>query len=901
MVWRFLSVLAPPQRRPRLKSPFSKINGDQPFNDMFSRPENNKKSWSVFGSLTRFILLVFIGLMTGAAGVVAQGYIYFTQSVPGIEKLTKYSPPVVTSFYADKGELIGEFAYQRRFLAPMDQIPKHLKDAFVAAEDKNFWRHGGVDKEAILRAIKKNLTTGALREGASTITQQVAKTFLLTPERKFTRKIKEAILSTRIEQSLSKEQILYLYLNQIYLGSSAYGVEAAAQTYFDKSMKDLTIAECAMLAGLAKAPSMNSPKRNIKKALERRSYVLKRMLEDGFITEAEYEQASKEEPKIYNTVNNNARLASDFVEHVRRYIEKKYGTDALYKEGLQVYTTVDLQTTKLSRDAMDHGLRELDKRQGYRGPIKTLSVKGVMEFLDEKSRSMDAPLKYGQLTEGVITHIDNENIYVRMGSFETDGEKKDYMGQIKIEQDPKWWVRQPFLRSELRTRNFSAGDLPFQVGDLIQVRILDPNIKRKELYLKKFGKTDPELKNYKQYTEDMSPYFLLEPEQEPIVQSALMMRENRSGYVRVLLGGYSAAESKYNRATQSRRQAGSSYKPVIYAAALDKGFTASDLIMDSPLALTVPGTGEVWRPKNYRGGFAGPVTFRDCLVKSRNIPTIKILQQIGLEHAKNYARKLGYTSAPVENLTLALGSTGVSLEEQVNAYSVFPNLGYYVPPIFVSKVIDRHGKVLEERMAPALLTDPLQPDHVPANTVSLESRNSGMTFEADWADRSSAQAKRRIDEGTAYIMTSILQGVITEGTATNLKKIVGRPDIAGKTGTTNENVDAWFVGYTPDYTCGVWVGFDDEVSIGEGETGGKAAAPIWGYFIRDLLANKPAKEFQAPASIEFRKIDPKTGLLTSASDGIKEIFKTGSSPAQTGPKAMSGARWDYAGSDLDQF
>ncbi len=884
-----------------MKSPFSKIYGDKPFKEMFGRPANNKKGWSIFGSLTRFVLLIFIGLTAGAAGVAAQGYIYFTQSVPGIEKLTRYSPPVVTSFYADKGELIGEFAYQKRFLAPMDQIPKHLKDAFVAAEDKNFWRHGGVDKEAILRAIKKNLTTGALKEGASTITQQVAKTFLLTPERKFTRKIKEAILSTRIEQSLTKEQILYLYLNQIYLGSSAYGVEAAAQTYFDKSMKELSIAECAMLAGLAKAPSMYSPKRNLKKSLERRSYVLKRMLEDGFITEAEHEQANREEPKIYNTVNNNARLASDFVEHVRRYIEKKYGTDALYKEGLQVYTSIDLAATKLARESMESGLRELDKRQGYRGPTKTLSVKGVMEFLEEKTKSMETPLKFGQITDGVVTHIDKENIYVRMGSFVSDNEKKDYIGQIKIESDPKWWIRQPFLRQELRTRNFMPGDLPFQVGDLIQVRILDPNIKRKDLYLKKFGKTDPELKNYKQYTEEMSPYFILEPEQEPIVQSALMMRENRSGYVRVLLGGYSAVESKYNRATQSRRQAGSSYKPVIYAAALDKGFTASDMIMDAPLALTVPGTGEVWRPKNYRGGFAGPVTFRDCLVKSRNIPTIKILQQIGMEHTKNYARKLGYTSAPVENLTLALGSTGVSLEEQVNAYSVFPNLGYYVPPIFVTKVVDRFGKVLEERMSPALITDPIQSDQTSINTVSVDSRSSGMIFETDWIDRSSAQAKRRIDEGTAYIMTSMLQGVITEGTATNLRKIVGRPDIAGKTGTTNENVDAWFVGYTPDYTCGVWVGFDDEVSIGDGETGGKAAAPIWGYFVRSIIGDKPVKEFQAPSSIEFRKVDPKTGLLTSAPDGFKEIFKTGSSPTQPTQKAVRGARWDYAGSDLDQF
>ncbi|MFH0959127.1 MAG: transglycosylase domain-containing protein, partial [Pseudomonadota bacterium] len=589
-----------------------------PFRDVLKPYKKDKNRWSLLGGLTRLALLVLIGVISGMAGMAAQGYIYFTQSVPNVEKLRKYEPPVVSAVYADKGELIGEFAYQKRFLVPMEQIPKELQDAFVAAEDKNFWRHSGVDKEAILRAIKKNLVSGSLKEGASTITQQVAKTFLLTPERKFTRKIKEAILSTRIEQSLSKDQILYLYLNQIYLGSSAYGVEAAAQIYFDKHANDLTIAECALLAGLAKAPTTHSPKRNLKKAMERRSYVLKRMLEDGFINEQQYEQANQEEPKIHQGSNPNARIAADFVEHVRRYVERKYGSDNLYKEGLQIHTTVDLSLTDMARRSMDIGLRELDKRQGFRGPIKTLNVKGVLEFLEEKSKSMESPLKYGEITEGVVTHLDRENIYVRLGTYEKNGVKKEYFGQIKIDPDPKWWVRQPFIRTELRTRSFTLGELPFQVGDLIQVRIMDPNPKRRELYLKKFGKTDPDMRNYKEYSEDISPYFLLEPEQEPIIQSALMFRENRTGFVRALLGGYSHSESKYNRAVQSRRQAGSSFKPVIYAAALDKGFTASDIIIDSPLALTVPGTGEVWRPKNYRGGFAGPVTFRDCLVKSRN-------------------------------------------------------------------------------------------------------------------------------------------------------------------------------------------------------------------------------------------------------------------------------------------
>ena len=835
-----------------MTEPGKNILPSDPFQDVLKPHKKQNRRWSLLGGLARFSMLIVIGALSGMAGIVGQGYIYFTQSVPNVDKLRKYDPPVVTNVYADKGELIGEFAYQKRYLIPMEQIPKVLQDAFVAAEDKNFWHHSGVDKEAILRAIKKNLVSGSLKEGASTITQQVAKTFLLTPERKFTRKIKEAILSTRIEQSLSKEQILYLYLNQIYLGSSAYGVEAAAQTYFDKSAKELSIAECAMLAGLAKAPSTNSPKRNLKKAMDRRGYVLKRMFEDGFITEAQYEQASQEEPKIYHGANPNLRTAADFVEYVRRLVERKYGSDALYKQGLRIYTSVDLNLTKAARDSMDAGLRELDKREGYRGPVKTLNVKGVLEFLEEKSKNMQEPLKYGDITEGVVTHLDHENVYVRLGTYEKDGVKKEYFGQIKIDSDPKWWIRQPYIRPEQRTRNFAPGEAPFQVGDLIEVKILDPNPKRRELYMKKFGKTDPEMKNYKEYSEEISPYFLLAPEQEPVVQSALMLRENRTGYVRVLMGGYSSSESKYNRAIQSRRQAGSSFKPVIYAAALDKGFTASDIIMDSPLALTVPGTGEVWRPKNYRGGFAGPVTFRDCLVKSRNIPTIKILQQIGIDYAKNYAKKLGYTSTPTENLTMALGSTGVSLEEQLLAYSVFPNRGYLAPHIYVTKIVDRHGKVLEENLPPVFLDDPIRDNETPLQKIS---------FQSDRPERSSSQALRRIDPSTAYIMTSLMQGVIQEGTASSLKKIVGRPDLAGKTGTTNENIDAWFVGFSPDYTCGVWVGYDDEVSIGEGETGGKAAAPIWGHFMKQVLKDVPVKEFPAPSNVEFRRVDSRTGQL----------------------------------------
>jgi penicillin-binding protein 1A len=869
------------------------------FREMYRREETGKARWSLFGGITRFILLILVACVSGAAGVAAQSYLFFTQGLPSIEKLKNYSPPTVTQFYSDKGEIIGEFAKERRFVVPIDQVPRELQNAFVAAEDKNFWQHSGVDKEAILRAVRRNILTGGIREGASTITQQVAKTFLLTPERKYGRKIKEVILSSRIEESLTKHQILYLYLNQIYLGSSAYGVEAAARTYFGKSVKDLTVAECAMLGGLARAPSKDSPKRNIKEGLKRRAYVLRRMLEDGYITDEQYDHATTEEPQIAAGDGAEVRAAHDFVEHVRRYVLKKYGSDALYKDGLQVYLTVDLNLTRSAEEAMDKGLRELDKRQGYRGPIKTLNVKGVVEFLEEKTRLMESPHRFGDITEGVVTDIDNENISVRMGSYVKNGVKREYVGQIKIDPNPKWWVRSPFIRAETRTRDFPKGDLPFQIGDVIQVRLVDPNIKRRELYVKKYGKTDPELNNYKEYTEDMISYFPLEPEQEPVAQSAVMLRENRSGYVRVIVGGHSATESKYNRAIQARRQAGSSFKPAIYAAALNKGFTCADIILDSPYALPIPGTGEVWRPKNYRGGFQGPVTFRDALVNSRNIPTIKILQQIGVENGKAYARKLGYSSPLPENLTMALGSAGVSLDEQLTSYSVFPSRGYLVPSTYVKRIVDRNGRVIEEHDPPVLLDDPMKQSPSPIQKVSHETPQLPTPGEAEGPG--APIARKVIDEGTAYIMVTMLQGVVQEGTATALKKIVGRPDIAGKTGTTNDNIDAWFMGFSPDHTCGVWVGFDDEVTLGEGETGGKAAAPIWGYFMREVLKDKPVKDFAVPPSVEFRRIDPKTGLGTTASTGFQEVFKVGSGPSVSQSKLMPGSKWDYIGSDLDQF
>ncbi len=858
----------------------------------------HRKGIGFLAGIARLLILIGIGCMAGIAGVATEGYLFFTQDLPSIEDLKNYEPSLVTEVYADNGDLIADYTAERRYLVSTRKIPDMLENAFIATEDRRFWEHQGVDPKAMLAAFKDYIVSGEVR-GASTITQQVAKNLLLSPVKKLERKIREVILALRIEKALSKNQILYLYLNEIYLGSGAYGVEAAARTYFGKSVEELTLAECALLGGLAQSPGETSPKVNLDKALIRRKHVLNRMLAETYITPEAYETAVADQPKLVEYVNPYRRTAPDFAEHVRRYIENTYGAKTLYEGGLKVFTTVDLDLTEAARKAMERGVQELDRRQGYRGPLKTLNVQGVREFLETKTKAMEEPLRFGDVTEGVITHIDDQYVYVRMGSYIKGESRREYVGRIEIDPSFSWWVRTPYVRPEYRTRNFEQGDLPFQVGDLILVRLVDPNVERRKLYRDKYGHADPDLKNYKRYTEDMLEYFPLEPEQNPIVEAAVMLRENRSGYVRVLLGGKDFTEAKYNRAVQARRQPGSSFKPVIYAAALNKGFTCADVILDAPIALSIPGTGEVWRPQNYRGGHAGQVTFREALVKSKNIPTIKILQQIGIDFAKAYARKIGYRSPIPNNLTMALGSGGVSLEEQMDAYSVFPNRGFLVPNVYIKKIVDRHGRVLEEHNPPILLDDPMQIDQPQIKTVSHDA--SAYRASSEMPKQATPVLRRRIDEGTAVIVTDLLQDVVQNGTAKILKGIVGRPDIAGKTGTTNDNIDAWFMGFSPNYTTGVWVGFDDEYSLGPGETGGKAAAPIWGYFMKEVLAGKPVTEFPTSQAVEYRSIDARTGMVTAAGIGIQEIFKVGSVPVKLEPNLVKGARWDYAGADLDQF
>ncbi len=534
----------------------------------------------------------------------------------------------------------------------------------------------------------------------------------------------------------------------------------------------------------------------------------------------------KEEPRISTGILAAQRPAPDFVEHVRRYVENKYGWDALNKEGLQVYTTVDLDLTAAARAAMDTGLRELDKRQGYRGPLKKVIAERLEEWLRGNSPALAGDLKAGQTVEGVITNIDRENIQVSIGYVGEEGSRKAVIGKIKIDPDPKWWVRKPFLHPEMLSRKFAEGDIPFQVGDVILVRVVSPATE--------------------QPGPDPSASFLLEPDQIPQVQGALMTRENTTGYVRVLIGGSGSTKSEFNRVTQARREAGSSFHPVIYGAALEKGLTPSDMITGDFLTLQSPAGGEAWHPVNDHPPRKSSVSLRTGLIQSLNIPTIRLLQEIEVDYARSYARSLGYMGPLHNNLTLALGTANVSLEEQVNAYSVYPNRGYYIPHIYVKKIVDRHGKVLEEHQPP-VLPDDWDQSNLPEVSKTSEETDlpSGTAAPSEPPAGNSPFVRRAIGSNTASAMTNILQGVVQEGAAKVLKEIVGRPDIAGKTGTTNDNVDAWFLGFSPDYTCGVWVGFDDAKSLGDEETGARAAAPIWGYFMREALKGTEVKDFSS--------------------------------------------------------
>ena len=783
----------------------------------------------------RKFIVTFFGLIIGflLAGILFVGgvFFYFSLGLPDVRSLEDYKPKTISYVFDRHGEVVAEFFDERRIVITLDRIPKDLIHAFIAAEDSHFFQHKGIDYQGILRAMFKNIEAGRIVQGGSTITQQVARSLLLSRRRTWARKIREAILAYRIEKNLSKDEILTLYLNQLYLGDGAYGVEAAAQNYFGKHVWELTLGECALLASLPRAPALYSPKRHPKRARERRAYVLKRMFEDHYITRKQFELALEEPIRTVKTINPFFVKAPYYAEYIRQYVLSRYGREKLYGGGLKIYTYLDVSLQKAAREAIEMGLRALDKRQGYRGPIGHVDLPqdGDPCVTLIKKNPEVAPLRVGDIRKAVIIGVDRDH-----GVFKVcvDG----VPGEIRPE-GYKWALKRPVFSN--KTVKHVRQDI-FTVlkrGDAIEVKLVRQS---------KQG-------------------WVCSLEEEPMVQSALFSVDVKTGEVLAMVGGYKFGKNQFNRAIQSKRQPGSAFKPIVYAAALDKGLTAASIILDSPIVFRQFAQ-KAWKPENYEEHFYGPTTLREGLVHSRNVVTVKVLQKIGIPYVINYAKKLGVTSKLDPNLSLALGSSGMSLKELTSVYGVFARYGIKYKPLFVEKIVDRDGNLLES--------------HPPeSNQVfSDEERDNNDNAAVNEQKGTSFKPKRVISSQTAYIITNILEDVVKRGTGWRAKALK-RP-CAGKTGTTSNFRDAWFMGYTPQILTGVWVGFDNEYSLGRNETGSRAACPIWTKYMSVALKGLPPKEFEVPSGIVYVSIDPKTGLLArpGTPHAYLECFKEGTEP-----------------------
>lgn len=844
---------------------------------------------------TLFIMVVAATLFSGlGAGLV---YWHFSRGLPDIITASDYKPKLVTRVVATGGKeetVIGEFLIERRYLVPYESIPQDVVRAFISAEDDRFFEHPGFNVASIIRAQIANIRAGHAVQGGSTITQQLAKSLLLSAEKSYIRKIKELILATRIERYLTKQQILYLYLNQIYLGHGSYGVLAASRTYFRKELSALTIAEAALLAGLPQAPGKYSPLMNPSRAKERQRYVLRRMFENGYITQAQMSDAAAEPIKCFHDDNVNLKYSAYLVEHIRRYLVDKYGENAVYEQGLTVHvpTTPDLLIA--SSKSLREGLRTIDKRVGYRGPLKNIkSADEVEKFLrEERLNLIDRKLQYqillpdgrldpiesmkiagfhsdtsllssGELYQAIVTSVDDKKkvVGVMIGAIRAEMplEKMKWAHPVHDEKTPSAWKMEPKLPSQVVKK-----------GDVIWVKVeVDPA-----------GLVTAAL------------------EQEPQVQGALVAVEAQTGFVLAMEGGYDHTQSEFNRATQAQRQAGSAFKPIIYSAALEKGFTPVSIIVDSPVVYEDSESGK-WKPKNFEEKFYGDTTFRQALIKSRNIPTIKLVQAIQIPFLIDYSKRLGLNAQFTLDLSISLGSMSVSLMDITKVYALYPRLGRKVTPIFMTLVSDREGKVLEERkpqllpidvkIPPIVQTEPMPSSSIiaPANATPQAAIPMDRVPIPIPSYPPQDDPDQILDPRVAYVMTHLMNEVVIYGTGHDAQSL-GRP-AAGKTGTTTEGIDAWFLGFTPHVVTGVWVGFDNHRTIGPGETGAKAALPIWLGFMKEVVKSYPNEDFQVPPGVVFASIDPHSGkpMSPNSARAIQEAFIEGTQPIEPTDKTKA--------------
>jgi penicillin-binding protein 1A len=752
-----------------------------------------------FRNFTVWKALALLGA-AAVAGVLFVAFLFFIFSfgLPTVESLKDYKPSSGTMILAEDGRVLGQIKIEKGLYVPLARIPKSMVNALLATEDPRFFQHSGIDYRGIMRAALKNLIAARVTQGGSTITQQLTKVVFLSPERKFKRKIKEIILARRLEKELTKQEILELYLNKIYFGHGAYGVQMAARTYFGKNVWEINQAEAALLAGLPKSPVAYSPYNDVDLTKYRQKQVLQRMVDEGYLTPAQSEKIY-DQPINLENLRSQENPAPHVVDYVRKYIEKKYGPDMLYQGGLKVYTSIDLDLQRAAVAALKDGLRALDKRQGFRGRVGFKKLK-------------PGPIKLGSL-HVLVKPGETFNAHVlQVGDYYIMVKGRGLVGYI-MRDDMAWALLKP-KKNKYEPDVFRKPQEIVQPGDIIKVRLKDFD-KKKQL-----------------------ASFALE--QTPLVEGAVVSIEPYTGYVRAMVGGYDFVEGGFNHATDAKRQPGSAFKPFIYGAALENGFTPASIVMDLPVIHEKSEFEKGWKPTNYDGRFLGPMRLRTALALSRNAVTVALLEKIGLNKAIDFARKAGITSPINYDYTTALGSSVVTPLELTSAYATFASQGVRTEPILITSFVD-------------------------ANGVPLESY--------------SPEPKEEIDPTTAYLVTSMLESVVTSGTGRGAL-VLGKP-LAGKTGTTNNYVDAWFEGYAPSIVTGVWVGYDNsQASLGDRETGARAALPIWVRVMAKALAGKPAEDFTPTEDIVSVKIDPDTGLLAreDQSNAITDVFRKGTEP-----------------------
>jgi penicillin-binding protein 1A len=743
--------------------------------------------------------IVALFLIVAMAGILSGVLFAYAGDLPRVSALDNYTPSTITRVYSANGQVIGEFATQRRIVVGYDDINPVLRQAIIATEDAEFERHVGVNIWRIFVAALTDIVERRAAQGASTLTQQLARNlrdqFGLSSEKSFERKIKEAILAVQIEKRYTKKEIFTIYCNQMYLGHGAYGIEAASRLYFNKPNKQLTLEEAALIAGIFQTPERQSPFVDLKRATARRNVVLQRMADEGYITQRQAEAAKAKPIVTRGQPTQPPGIAPFFVEEVRKHLEKQYGAKVLYEQGLAVTTTLDPKLQEMANRALEHGLRTYDKRHGWRRPSRNvLAEKHAIEnFRDDR---WTRPIAVGDTVPAVVVTAPKTGpARLRIGRYHADLSREGYT-----------W-----------TRRTSAADL-FKPGDLVEVAI---------------SKLD-----------EATATAMVALDQTPLADGALLAIENRTGQVKAMVGGWSFTRSKFNRAVQAYRQLGSTFKPILYTEAIDRGFTPTSMLIDAPVSYPA-GNGEIYSPHNYDHKFEGPVTLRHALEESRNIPAIRMMDTLGPKKVLELAKRFGFEEDFPPYLPIALGAGDATLLEVTSAYTVFPNQGVRMKPFEVLRVQDRDGNLLEENRSE------------PVDVIRAD---------------------------TAYVMTNLLRGVLVRGTAIRAADLARQWPLAGKTGTVDDNTDAWFIGFDPDITVGVWIGFDEKKSLGTAEQGSFAALPMWMEFMKAYIDSRPDKDhppqFEAPGNIVFLSVDKSTGAVQPAETPatVNEAFIAGTQP-----------------------